>query len=87
MDRTFRIADHYVTVSTPGAVDSLSLLPSFRPFVCEPTDDGERLFSITLDDSLQPVPKSQREHVHDFGTPSIVRRHRRDSTCTQVPSG
>jgi hypothetical protein len=68
MDRTFRIADHYVTVSTPGAVDSLSLLPSFRPFVCEPTDDGERLFSITLDDSLQPVPKSQREHVHDFDT-------------------
>jgi len=68
MNRTFRIADHYVTVSTSGAVDSLSLLPSFRPFVCEPTDDGERLFSITLDDSLQPVPKSQREHVHDFDT-------------------
>ena len=36
--------------------------------MCEPTDDGERLFSITLDDSLQPVPKSQREHVHDFDT-------------------
>lgn len=68
MNRTFRIADHYVTVSTPGDVDSLSLLPSFRPFVCEPTDNGERLFSITLDDSLQPVPKSQREHVHDFDT-------------------
>ena len=42
MDRTFRIADHYVTVSTPGAVAGLSLLPSFRPFVCEPPDDGER---------------------------------------------
>ncbi|MDY4409988.1 MAG: hypothetical protein SPE56_04035 [Prevotella sp.] len=68
MNRTFRIADHYVTVSTSGDVDSLSLLPSFRPFVCEPTDNGERLFSITLDDSLQPVPKSQREHVHDFDT-------------------
>lgn len=68
MDRTFRIADHLVTVTTRDESDSLSLLPSFRPFLLEKAMDGDRLFSIIIDSSLRPVPKSQREHVHDFDT-------------------
>lgn len=74
MDRTFRIADHLVTITTPGDADCLRLLPSFRPFVYGKAADADRLFTVAVDDGLQPVPKSRREHVHDFDTGNGVIR-------------
>ena len=74
MDRTFRIADHLVTITTPGDADCLRLLPSFRPFVYGKAADVDRLFTVAVDDGLQPVPKSRREHVHDFDTGNGVIR-------------
>ncbi len=47
----------------------MSLLPSFEPFRKNGTGaDDPLLFQLTVDDSLQPVGKEQRERIRTFDT-------------------
>ncbi len=47
----------------------MSLLPSFEPFRKNGTGaDAPLLFQLTVDDSLQPVGKEQRERIRTFDT-------------------
>lgn len=68
MDSAFRIARHLVMVSTANDSDCLQWLPSFEPFAVNTPTEGERLFTLTIDDDLRPVAKDRRQHVHDFDT-------------------
>lgn len=67
----FRIADFSITINFMQTYNNMRLLPSFSPFKVEeglPDDDPNFLFEITVDDSLQPIPKAQRERIRDFDT-------------------
>ncbi len=48
-------------------VNSLRLLPSFRPFLTEPRG-GELFFKLDIDDNLKPAAKEKRERIRTFDT-------------------
>lgn len=47
--------------------NSMRLLPSFEPFRAE-IDSNDIFFQLTVDDTLKPFPKEQRERIRDFDT-------------------
>ncbi|MBR5656456.1 MAG: hypothetical protein IKW98_07225 [Prevotella sp.] len=47
--------------------NSMRLLPSFEPFRAE-IDSNNIFFQLTVDDTLKPFPKEQRERIRDFDT-------------------
>lgn len=62
----FRIAEHDIRiVFNDSDVNSLALIDSFLPFKTK-CPDGELLFQLTVDDSLQPVPKEHRHRIRAF---------------------
>lgn len=65
----FRIAGLYVKIIfLPSQRNSVSLIPSFQPFVCKEVADSDLFFQIDVDDNLRPVPKDQRSLIRDFDT-------------------
>lgn len=55
--RTFKVAEHLFRIDTLEG-DILSLLPSLTPFVTE--ENGEPLFTITVDNHLNPSWRGKR---------------------------
>ena len=65
----FRIADFNLRIIfKSGQGNSMSLLPSFTPFAVDHFDDDNLLFQLTVDDSLRPRPKAERERIRNFDT-------------------
>lgn len=63
----FCLADLHLRIIFSGTdVNNMGLISSFEPFR-EELSDGEKLFSITVDDSLKPV-KTGRERIGKFDT-------------------
>jgi hypothetical protein len=70
---TFNVADHIVRIvdnntNASGSKPSVAaLIPSFKNFY---VDDNEcnALFTLTVDDSIRPVPKDQRQRIRAFDT-------------------
>lgn len=64
----FCIADLGVEIVFRGDTgNSIRLIPSFMPFL-EDSETSPMLFRMTVNDSLKPYPKTQREHIRDFDT-------------------
>lgn len=66
--RFFQVADLTFTISFVGYEGGFRLLPSFQPFERKASDESQLLFSLTIDDKLQPIPKAQRERIREFDT-------------------
>ncbi len=67
---TFCIAQHDVRIVFQDSKENdITLLPSFKPFRKNKDDIGSPLlFQLTVDDSLRPVDKAQRERIRTFDT-------------------
>lgn len=68
MERSFRIADHIVRITTTANIDCLQLLPSFQSFVTTAKAEKTSLFSFVIDDDTKPIAKDQRQHIHNYDT-------------------
>ncbi len=66
--RFFQVADLLFAITFVGYDDGFRLLPSFHPFERKGVDDCSPLFTLTVDDNVQPVPKAQRERIREFDT-------------------
>ncbi len=65
----FRIAELNVRIIFKGdGRNGMHLLPSFAPFRVDGFDDGELFFQLTVDDTLKPKAKMERERVRTFDT-------------------
>lgn len=71
----FRIAEFYVGINFVNSdVNGLQLIPSFRPFLMQQEHlqtvhvSHNLMFSLTVDDTLRPIPKEQRERIRTFDT-------------------
>ena len=64
----FRIADFDIRIIFEDAhVNNISLIPAFAPFISNETSEN-LFFQMTVDDTLSPVPKDQRERIRKFDT-------------------
>ena len=67
---------HYCVAELPFSItfidqeNGIRLLPSFAPFETqtEGVDIESLLFNLTVDDSIRPEPKADRERIRDFDT-------------------
>ncbi len=65
----FCIAELPVSIAfEESKYNGMHLLPSFEPFRTDDADDGELFFQLTVDDSLQPIRKPNRERIGRFDT-------------------
>lgn len=65
----FRIADHNLRIIFHDSpLNSIRLVPSLEPFRYNFEDDEEILFQLTVDDTLKPVSKEERERIRTFDT-------------------
>lgn len=65
----FKIAEFGVRIVFKGESENgMNMLPSFTPFRVDELNNDEILFELTVDDSLPPTPKQQRERIKDFDT-------------------
>lgn len=55
-----------ITFENPE-VNSMRLLPSFKPFQTKKWD-GELFFKLNVNDNLKPVPKEKKERIRTFDT-------------------
>ena len=64
----FRVAEHDIRIIFEDSEkNGMHLLPSFEPFRAK--NDGQNLFfHLTIDDTLRPIPKEQRERIRTFDT-------------------
>ena len=64
----FRVAEPDIRIIFKDSdKNGMHLLPSFEPFRAK--NDGQNLFfHLTLDDTLRPIPKDQRERIRTFDT-------------------
>lgn len=64
----FRVAEHDIRIIFKDSdKNEMHLLPSFEPFRAK--NDGQNLFfHLTIDDTLRPIPKEQRERIRTFDT-------------------
>ena len=64
----FRVAEHDIRIIFKDSdKNGMHLLPSFEPFRAK--NDGQNLFfHLTIDDTLRPIPKAQRERIRTFDT-------------------
>ena len=52
----FRIADHDICIRfADPSVNNMRLLPSYEPFRTDGKAEGQRLFTLTVDDSVRPI--------------------------------
>lgn len=64
----FRIADFNIKITfNDTSINNMNMLRSFEPFRTAPTEEG-KLFELTIDDSLKPVPKPRRQRIRAFET-------------------
>jgi hypothetical protein len=64
----FRIADFNIKITfNDTSINNMNMLRSFEPFRTAPTEEG-KLFELTVDDSLKPVPKPRRQRIRAFET-------------------
>lgn len=64
----FRIADFNIKITfNDTSIYNMNMLRSFEPFRTAPTEEG-KLFELTVDDSLKPVPKPRRQRIRAFET-------------------
>ena len=64
----FRIADFNIKITfNDTSINNMNMLKSFEPFRTAPTEEG-KLFELTVDDSLKPVPKLRRQRIRAFET-------------------
>ncbi len=64
----FRIADFNIKITfNDTSINNMNMLRSFEPFRTAPTEEG-KLFELTVDDSLKPIPKSRRQRIRAFET-------------------
>lgn len=64
----FRIADFNIKITfNDTSINNMNMLKSFEPFRTAPTEEG-KLFELTVDDSLKPVPKPRRQRIRAFET-------------------
>lgn len=76
----FHIADHTVCIMfAESNNNSMGLLPSFGTFACKETPAAPLLFSLTVDDTLRPVPGRQKVRNFDTGNG--------DTIVYQLPNG
>lgn len=71
MKHSYVIADWVVNINFVEESDSFgpSLLPSFAPFEQKEDDvNHQHLFTLTVDNSIVPVPKDQRQRIRVFDT-------------------
>lgn len=69
MKHSYVIADWVVNIVFTNEDDNIGihLLPSFKPF--ESNDGtGDVLFTLTVDNSIRPVPKARRKRIRVFDT-------------------
>lgn len=65
----FRIADHNLRIIFhDSSLNSIRLVPSLEPFRYNFEDDEEILFQLTVDDTLKPISKEERERIRTFDT-------------------
>lgn len=67
----YRIAEFYISIEFyESALNGTHLIPSFQPFEQQGGRYGFKnlLFSLSVDDSLSPIPKGKRERIRDFDT-------------------
>lgn len=65
----FRIADLGIElVFRNEGRNGLHLLPSFSPFRVSHFEEDEFFFRLTIDDTLKPRPKEERERIRTFDT-------------------
>lgn len=57
---------HLRIVFKNSPINNTGLIASFEPFR-EKTEDGEKLFMLTVDDGIKPI-KDYKEHIGDFDT-------------------
>lgn len=64
----FRVAEHDIRIIFKDSdKNGMHLLPSFEPFRAK--NDGQNIFfHLTIDDTLRPIPKEQRERIRTFDT-------------------
>ncbi len=67
LKKFFKIANHTFSITTNGE-DVMDIIPNFKPFETESNE--ECLFSITLDNSIQPCWRGSR--VGNFPCPSAT---------------
>lgn len=64
----FTIADHHICLChTDDDFDAIKMVPSFEKFKAQGTPD-RLLFTLTLDNSIKPVPKSDRKILKRIDT-------------------
>lgn len=64
----FRIADFNIKITfNDTSINNMNMLKSFEPFRTAPTEEG-KLFELTVNDSLKPVPKPRRQRIRAFET-------------------
>lgn len=64
----FRIADFNIKITfNDTSINNMNMLRSFEPFRTAPTEEG-KLFELTVNDSLKPVPKPRRQRIRAFET-------------------
>lgn len=73
MKYSYCIADWHVDIvfTHEDEYTGVHLIPSFKPFEVKDAEDGEtepRLFTLTVDNTLRPLPKSQRQRIRTFDT-------------------
>lgn len=64
----YRIADFNIGITfSKDGINDKNLIPSFRVFehTCL---EGDKMFSLDVDDTLRPIPKEHRERIRDFDT-------------------
>lgn len=67
----FSIADFNVSITFKDThINNVGLIPSFIPFLIEKKEnkDHQDLFQLTVDDTIRPIPKEQRERIRKFDT-------------------
>lgn len=64
----FRVAELPFAITFVNQKEGIRLLPSFAPFQIEAEEEERLLFHLTVDDSLRPEPKAERERIREFDT-------------------
>jgi hypothetical protein len=76
----FRIADHFICIQfTDTSINNMHLLPSFDVFKTCQTTDNTLLFTLVVDDGLQPVKEKRLVRKFDTGNG--------DTLVYQLPDG
>lgn len=76
----FRIADHFICIQfTDTSINNMHLLPSFDVFKTCQTTDSPLLFTLVVDDGLQPVKEKRLVRKFDTGNG--------DTLVYQLPDG